>query len=141
MLINKVQYELSEYKDLYERIIPKDNILRRIKENIDFSFVNPMLKKSYCEHFGRPAKEPEMMFKLLFLKKLYDLSDEKLIENANMHMGYKYFLNLNPEDEVVDSSLLTKFRKTRITEDILEEILKETVQQAIKKGICGFHRK
>ena len=135
MLINKVQYELSEYKDLYERIIPKDNILRRIKENIDFSFVNPMLKTSYCEHFGRPAKEPEMMFKLLFLKKLYDLSDEKLIENANMHMGYKYFLNLNPEDEVVDSSLLTKFRKTRITEDILEEILKETVQQAIKKGI------
>lgn len=32
-----------------------------------------MLRKQYCEHFGRPAKEPEMMFKLLFLKKLYDL--------------------------------------------------------------------
>jgi len=50
-------------------------------------------------------------------------------------MAYKYFLNLSPEDSVVDSSLLTKFRKTRITEDILEEMLTETVQQAIEKGI------
>jgi transposase len=94
-----------------------------------------MLKKSYCEYYGRPAKEPEMMFKLLFLKKLYDLSDEKLMENANMHMAYKYFLDLCPEDTVADSSLLTKFRKTRITEDILEEMLRETVCQAIEKGL------
>ena len=135
MLRETQQLKLSEYSNLYETIIPKENILRKIKENIDFSFVNPMLKKSYCENFGRPAKEPEMMFKLLFLKKLYDLSDEKLMENANMHMGYKYFLDLSPEDSVVDSSLLTKFRKTRITEDILEEMLRETVQQAIEKGI------
>jgi IS5 family transposase len=135
MLKTGKQYEFSEYNDLYEKIIPQDNLLRKIKEQIDFSFVNPMLKKSYCEHFGRPAKEPEMMFKLMFLKKLYDLSDEKLIENANMHMGYKYFLKLNPEDEIADSSLLTKFRKTRITEDILEELLSETVRQAIEKGI------
>ena len=135
MLKENNQIQLSEYNDLYEIIIPKENILRKIKENIDFSFVNPMLAKSYCEYFGRPAKEPEMMFKLMFLKKLYDLSDEKLMENANMHMAYKYFLDLNPEDSVVDSSLLTKFRKTRITEDILEEMLTETVQQAIEKGI------
>ena len=135
MLRESVQLKLSEYNTLYDLIIPQDNILRKIKENIDFSFVNPMLKKSYCEHFGRPAKEPEMMFKLSFLKKLYDLSDEKLMENANMHMAYKYFLNLEPEAPVVDSSLLTKFRKTRITEDILEEMLAETVRQAIEKGI------
>ena len=74
MLRENGQIKLSEYSSIYEIIIPADNILRQIKENIDFSFVNPMLKQSYCEHFGRPAKEPEMMFKLLFLKKLYDLS-------------------------------------------------------------------
>lgn len=31
---------------------------------------------------------------------------------------------------MIDSSLLTKFRKPRITEEILEEMLKETIQQA-----------
>lgn len=132
---NQLKLSLSPYEKLYEIIIPKDHILRRIKENIDFSFVNPMLKKQYCEHFGRPAKEPEMMFKLLFLKKLYDLSDERLVSAAQTDMAYKYFLDLNPEDNMIDSSLLTKFRKTRITEDILEEMLKETISQAISKGL------
>lgn len=97
-------------------IIPKNHILRRLKENIDFSFVNPMLRKQYCEHFGRPAKEPE-------------------ISSAQTDMAYKYFLDLSPEDKMIDPTLLTKFRKTRITEDILEDMLKETIQQAIQKGL------
>ena len=70
---------LSPHQGLCDIIIPQKHLLRRIKENIDFSFVNPMMRKQYCENFGRPAKEPEMMFKLMFLKKLYDLSDERLI--------------------------------------------------------------
>jgi IS5 family transposase len=139
MLRENNQIKISEYRDIYDLIVPENNILRKIKENIDFSFVNPMLKKSYCENFGRPAKEPEMMFKLSFLKKLYDLSDEKLFENASMHMAYKYFLDLDPEDSLPDSSLLTKFRKTRITEDILEEMLSETVRQAIEKELIKSH--
>ena len=111
----QIVLNLSPYQGLYDVIIPQKHILRRLKENIDFSFVNPMLRKQYCEHFGRPAKEPEMMFKLLFLKKLYDLSDERLISSAQTDMAYKYFLDLSPEDKMIDPSLLTKFRKTRIT--------------------------
>ena len=132
---SQLSFSTSPYQGLYDLIIPKDHFLRKVKENIDFSFVNPMLKEQYCEHFGRPAKEPEMMFKLLFLKKLYDLSDERLISNAQTDMSYKFFLNLDPEDQMINPSLLTKFRKTRITEDILEELLQETIRQAIDKGI------
>ena len=131
----QMEMSLSPYQGLYDLIIPKEHLLRKIKENIDFSFVNPMLKQQYCEHFGRPAKEPEMMFKLMFLKKLYDLSDERLVSSSGTDMAYKYFLGLDPEAGMIDPSLMTKFRKTRITEDILEEMLSETVQQAISKGL------
>jgi IS5 family transposase len=129
------QLTLSEYSDLYDVVVPKDNILRKISELIDFSFVNEMLRKSYCETFGRPAKEPEMMFKIMFLKRMYDLSDELLVGELGYNMAYKYFVGLNPEDKTIDSSLLTKFRKTRITEDILEEMITETMRQAIAKGL------
>jgi transposase len=135
MLRKNNQIKLTAYHSLYAEIIPSDNLLRKIKENIDFSFVNPMLKASYCEHFGRPAKEPEMMFKFMFLKKIDDLSDEQLVQNAKVNMAYKYFLDLDPEDEVIHSSLLTKFRKLHITVDILEELLQETVRQAVEKGL------
>lgn len=125
----------SPYAGIYEQVVPKEHLLRKIKENIDFSFVNPMLKKQYCETFGRPATEPELMFKLMFLKRLYDVSDVRLIAQAQTDMAYKYFLNLEPEAPMIDPSLMTKFRKIRITEDILEEMLKEIMRQAIEKGI------
>lgn len=131
-----IQLKMSEYRSLYDIIIEEDNLLRKIKENIDFSFVNPMLSESYCKYYGRPAKEPEMMFKLMFLKSLYDLSDVRVIQNANHDMAYKFFLGLDPEEKLVDASLLTKFRKTRIkNDDILNEMLKETIRQGIEKGI------
>ena len=72
---SQLKLSLSPYQEIYDAVIPANHLLRKIKENIDFSFVNPMLRKQYCENFGRPAKEPEMMFKLLFLKKLYDRSN------------------------------------------------------------------
>jgi transposase len=62
-------------------------------------------------------------------------SDARLVSQAQTDMAVKYFLNLDPEAEMIDSSLMTKFRKTRITEDILEEMLKEIVRQAIEKGV------
>jgi transposase len=131
----QMRLSLSPYSGIYDAVVAKDHLLRKIKENIDFSFVNPMLKKQYCEALGRPATEPEMMFKLCFLKKLYDLSDVRLVSQAQTDMAVKYFLELEPEAGMIDPSLMTKFRKLRITEDILEEMLRETVRQAIEKGI------
>jgi len=52
----QMQLSLSPYNGIYDAVVPQDHLLRKIKENIDFSFVNQMLKKQYCEHFGRPAK-------------------------------------------------------------------------------------
>ena len=75
---------------------------------VDFSFNNKLLKDSYCKNFGRPAKEPELMCKLLFLQQLYNLSDEKVIEEANLNLAFMYFLGINPEDELPDKSLLSK---------------------------------
>jgi len=45
------------------------------------------------------------------VKKLYDLSGERLISSVQTDMACKYFLNLDPESPMIDSSLLTKFRK------------------------------
>ena len=38
----QLKLSLSPYQGIYEAIIPANHLLRRIKENIDFSFVNPI---------------------------------------------------------------------------------------------------
>ena len=137
MLENKYkQMTISEHINLYEKIIPKEHFLRKLKENVDFSFVNKLVKEEYSERLGRPAKEPEIMYKLLFLQIKDGLSDREVVERAKLDMSYKYFLDLNPEDEVVSYSLLSIFRNTKIKEEaILQEMLNETVRQAKEKGI------
>jgi hypothetical protein len=44
-------------------------------------------------------------------------------------------LHLEPEAKIINPSLLTKFRKTRITEDILEELLRETIRWTLDQGL------
>lgn len=137
MLENKYkQITISEHISLYDKIIPKEHFLRKLKENIDFSFVNKLVEKEYSEKYGRPAKEPELMYKLLFLQTKDLLTDREVIERARTDMAYKYFLDLNPEEEVPSYSMLSIFRNTKIKDEkILEEMLNETVRQAIEKGI------
>jgi hypothetical protein len=137
MLENKYkQMTISEHINLYDKIIPKNHFLRQLKENVDFSFVNELVKEEYSDRLGRPAKEPEMMYKLLFLQIKDMLSDREVVERAKVDMSYKYFLELYPEEEVVSYSLLSIFRNTKIKEEaILEEMLRDTVKQAVEKGV------
>ena len=137
MLENRYkQITISEHINLYDKLIPKEHFLRQLKEAVDFSFVNELVKEEYSERLGRPAKEPEVMYKLLFLQIKDGLSDREVVERAKLDMSYKYFLDLNPEDEVVSYSLLSIFRNTKIKEEeILEEMLQETVNQAVEKGV------
>ena len=105
---------LSPYMDIYELIIPKDNLLRQIKELVDFGFIYDELIDKYCLDNGRNAIPPIRMFKCLLLKSIYDLSDVDVVERSKYDMSFKYFLDMSPEDEVINSSSLTKFRKLRL---------------------------
>jgi transposase len=124
----------SFYNSLYDKI-PKDHLLRRIDAAVDFGFVNELLADSYCKDFGRPAKEPEMMVKLLLLQRLYGLSDVRLIEAASLNLAFMWFLGLNPEDALPESSLLAKFRTQRLKGESLDKMITETVRQCVDKGI------
>ena len=126
--------QYSFHSVLYDKI-PENHILKSISTAIDFSFINILLEDTYCKNFGRPAKEPEMMCKLLFLQHLYNLSDEKMQIEASLNLAFMYFIGINPEDTLPDKSLLSKFRKHRLGEDTLDDILTEMVRQCVEKGL------
>ena len=94
-----------------------------------------MLSHLYCKHYGRPAKEPELMIRLSILQRLYNLSDEDVIEETYINMAYKYFTGLNPEDELPEKSLLAKFRTQRLKDVELDDIITEIIRQCVEKGI------
>ena len=127
---------LSPYMGIYDLVIPKDNFLRKINELIDFSFIYDELLNRYCLDNGRNAISPIRMFKYLLLKTIFDLSDVDIVERSKYDMSFKYFLNMAPEDTVIEPSSLTKFRKLRLKDmNLLDMLINKTVGIAIDKGI------
>lgn len=51
-------------------------------------------------------------------------------------MSFKYFLDMAPEDDVIDPSSLTKFRRLRLKDvGLLDMFIKKTVEIALEKNI------
>ena len=136
MLSPQQSLKLSAYADLYNIVVPQDHLLRKINDLIDFTFVYDELVSKYVKDKGRCAIDPIRLFKYLLLKVIYDLSDADVVEHSRYDMSYKYFLGMMPEDDVIDSSTLTKFRKLRLKDvELLDMLIGKTVEIAISKGI------
>jgi transposase len=136
VLLEQQEIQLSAYYDLYDLIVPKDNLLRKINELIDFTFIYDELVNKYCSNNGRNAESPIRMFKYLLLQTIYSISDVDVVERSRFDMSFKYFLNMIPEEGVINPSSLTKFRKLRLKDtDLLNLLIGKTVSIAIEKGV------
>ena len=136
MLSQQQTIPLSIHSELYDLLIPKDHLLRQINDLIDFSFVYEELVSKYSSNNGRRAECPIRLFKYLLLKVIYDLSDVDIVMHSRYDLSYKYFLGMVPEEDVIDPSTLTKFRKLRLKDvELLDMLIGKTVSIAIDKGI------
>ena len=136
MLSQQQTIPLSIHSELYDLLIPKDHLLRQINDLIDFSFVYEELVSKYSSNNGRRAECPMRLFKYLLLKVIYDLSDVDIVMHSRYDLSYKYFLGMVPEEDVIDPSTLTKFRKLRLKDvELLDMLIGKTVSIAIDKGI------
>ena len=66
MLPTQQTIQFSNYSDLYDLIIPHDNVLRRINDLVDFSFIQKELMDKYCHDNGRMAESPVMSSNIFF---------------------------------------------------------------------------
>ncbi len=129
--------QFSDYSELYDLIIPQDNLLRRINALVDFSFIQKELMDKYCHNNGRMAESPVTMFKYLLLKTIYDISDVDVVERSRYDMSFKYFLGMSPENtDLINPSSLCEFRKLRLKDkDLLNLLIGKTVEIGIEKDI------
>jgi transposase len=136
MIQKQQSMTFSPFMAIYDIVVPADNMLRKINELIDFSFVYDELKDKYCHDNGRNAIDPIRMFKYLLLKSIHDLSDIDVVERSKYDMSFKYFLDMAPEEAVIDPSSLTKFRKLRLKDlNLLDMLINKTVEIAVEKEI------
>ena len=124
---------------IIEELVPEDHLLRKIDQYIDFSFINEICKPYYSKDTGRPAVEPEILFKMLFLGYLFGIrSERRLVEEVKYNIAYRWFLGYSLKDKVPDASVIWQNRRRRYRNtDIPQQIFDEIVRQAIDAGLVG----
>jgi transposase len=123
-----------------EELVPKDHLLRKIDKVIDFEFIREKVKDLYCADNGRPAVNPVVLFKMLFIGYLFGVrSERQLIREIEVNVAYRWFIGFGLRDKIPDASTFSQNRRRRFTENtIYQEIFDEIVMQAMgKKLISG----
>jgi IS5 family transposase len=131
--------QLSFYGEhIYGRVIPENHFLKQLDKVVDFTFINDLCRDAYNPDVGRPAYEPQMMFKMLFLQFLYDISDRRIEEEANFNLVLKWFLGLAIDESPPDATSLTRFRE-RLGVKRFASIFNQIVSLAREKGLISDH--
>ncbi|MEI6100346.1 MAG: IS1182 family transposase [Eubacteriales bacterium] len=137
MLIEKKENQAEIELVIIDSLVPKNHLLRKIKKYIDFSFINDLCREYYCKDNGRPAVEPEILFKMLFIGYLYGIrSERRLMEEIEVNIAYRWFLDFKINDTIPDASVIWQNRRRRFKHtDIPQQIFDNIVRQAMDKGL------
>lgn len=83
---------------VYDKAVKKEHFLRKVDELVDFSFVDAECSGLYALNTGRPGWSPVLMFKVVFLQFLYDLSDYDIEEALEDRLSFKMFVGPEAEE-------------------------------------------
>jgi len=120
---------------IYDRLIPADHILVKLNKTIDFSFIEEECQKYYSLR-GRKGENPVVLFKMLLLTYMFDLSERDIEEHCNYNMLFKHFLGLEADEWAPDHSTLSRFRD-RIGVEGFTAIFNRLVEFARQKGLVS----
>jgi len=119
---------------VFEKLIPADHYLRRLKAAIDFEPLRALVADCYGHGVGAPAEDPVRMLKLSLLQFQYDLSDSQVLRQAQVNVAFRFFLDLSVESPLPVPSLLAQFR-TRLGEERFTRVFNDILRQARAQGL------
>ena len=135
MMHQRPRFEEKLYYGLsLNRLVPEDHLLRQIEAAVDFSFVRPLCRP-YYSHTGRPSVDPVVLFKMLLLGYLYDLSSERrLAREISLNLAYRWFLGYDFDQPTPDHSVLSKAR-ARFGAKVFETFFQRSIDLCREAGL------
>jgi len=125
-----------------EKLASKGDPLIVINEMLDWELFRPLLKKVFKKQAkgpgGRPPYDYIMMFKILILQRLYNLSDEQMEYQINDRLSFMRFLGLNISDDIPDQNTIWLFRENLTQANAIEKLFKKYDRYLDEHGIIAY---
>jgi transposase len=117
-----------------EQRVPKDHILRKIQEKVDFDFVYGEVKDTYGDN-GNVSIPPAVILKMMLLLVLYNVrSERELMETIPLRVDWLWFLGYDIDSGVPDHSVLSKAR-ARWGVEAFRRFFERIVWQCVEAGL------
>jgi IS5 family transposase len=134
-----MQIGLFDYAKRLKRIDKSGDPLAKINKAVDWEIFRPQLeqarKKGRKSNAGAKGFDNVMMFKILVLQSLYNLSDEAMEYQILDRYSFTRFLDLHEGSKVPDATTIWRFREDLAKADIIESLF-EQFDQFLHSG--GF---
>lgn len=103
--------------------------LRDLNEMVPWEVLRPVLEqlpsKERKSNAGRKAIDPMVLFKLLILKQLYNLSNEEVEYQAHDRASFRRFLGLSEAAEIPDATTLDGFEQRLRQADLIDGLFEQ----------------
>jgi transposase len=92
---------------------------------------------AFYSAIGRPSIDPELMIRMLIVGYCYGIrSERRLCEEVELHLAYRWFCRLDPDDQVPDHSTFSVNRHGRFRDsDILRQVFEAVVRACMDAGL------
>ena len=131
----KADYQSQIYYAIdIESWIPEDHPLRAVKRRADevLSSMRKEFDRAYSKR-GRPSIPPEMLLKALLLQALYSVrSERQSVEQLQMNLLYRWFIDLSLDAPVWDPTSFTKNRERFEQHGLLRAFFDRVVDRELR---------
>jgi transposase len=104
----------------------KKPVLKRLSESIPWESFRPLLDQGYVHerksNAGRKRIDPLILFKMLVLQQLFNISDEELEFQVNDRRSFEEFVGLGVMNSIPDATTVAFFRERLRKAGVIEEL-------------------
>ena len=120
---------LFDKENTLQELLENGNPLPKLKEIIDFEQFRDILEPVFDNtkkksNAGRKPFDPVFMFKVLFLQRLYGMSDPQIEYHIKDRTSFRDFLDIQSVDDVPDEKTVWKYKDALAQSGTYAELFK-----------------
>jgi transposase len=116
-------------------MVPREHLLRKIDNAVDFTHIYDFVDHLYCENNGRPGVDPVVLFKMVLIQHLYGIrSLRQTVKEIEMNIAYRWFLGYRLSESIPHFATVSVNFKHRYTSQTVELVFRWILSEAQKAG-------
>ena len=115
-----------------DALVPKDHLLRKIEQVMDYDWLYERLDPYYCHDNGRPGTDPVVLIKMVLIQHLFGIpSLRQTYREIQDTLSYRWFLGYSLLDNIPHFATVSYAFCKRFPEELSEEIFEHILNKAL----------